>query len=99
MDISAFTAHYAPAFSAISALGSAYAWLRSATVKVPFSMRDGNGEPLQAPSIGIDENGERYDLRETLIKQAYWNRVAAGFSAIAALFFVIQVFGVPGAVS
>lgn len=97
MDISAFTAHYASAFSAISALGSAYAWLRSATAKVPFSSRDGNGELVQAPSIGIDENGDRYNLRETLIKQAYWNRVAAGFSAVAAMFFAVQVFGVPGA--
>lgn len=99
MDIWVFTAHYAPAFSAISALGSACAWLHSATVKVPFSMRDRNGEPVQAPSIGFDENGERYNLRETSIKQAYWNRVSAGCSAIAAMFFAVQVFGVPGAVA
>ncbi|PZW52819.1 hypothetical protein F477_03665 [Pseudomonas sp. URIL14HWK12:I3] len=96
MDISAFTAHYAPAFSALSALASAYAWLRSATAKVPFSVSGKNGEAVQAPSIGFDEKGERYNLQETLVKQAHWNRVAACFSAIAAMFFAVQVFGVPG---
>lgn len=97
MDISAFTAHYASAFSAGCAFVSACAWSRSATVKVPFSFKGKNGDLVQAPSIGIDEKGGRYNLRETMIKQAYWNRVAAGFSALAAFFFMIQTFGVPGA--
>lgn len=72
---------------------SAMAWTRSATVRVPYSLRDSGGDFVQAPSMGSDKKG-RFNLQETLHKQAYWNRLAAGCGAAAAMFQAMQVFGI-----
>lgn len=93
MDILMLANKATPAFSCGFAFLSAIAWTRSATVRVPYSLRDLKGEFIQSPSIGVDKNG-RFNLQETLHKQAYWNRLAAGFGAVAAMFQAIQVFGV-----
>ncbi|MFS2091741.1 hypothetical protein ACCC96_01890 [Pseudomonas sp. Pseusp11] len=70
---------------------SAIAWTRSATVRVPYSLRDSNGKLMQAPSTGIDKKG-RFNLQDTTYKQAYWNRLAAGFGAVAAMCQAIKEF-------
>lgn len=93
MDILSSAAKYYPALTCVFAFLSAIAWTRSATVRVPFSMRNSKGEPRHDLDIGEDKKG-RFHLQETLHKQAYWNRAAAGLGAAAAMFQAIQVFGV-----
>ncbi len=93
MDILTLANQVTPAFSCGFAFLSAIAWTRSATVRVPYSLRNSKEDFVQSPSVGIDKVG-RFNLQETLHKQAYWNRLAAGFGAVAAMFQAIQVFGV-----
>lgn len=81
----------ASVWSCLFAFFSAVAWARSATVRVPYSLRDIKGEPIQAPSMGIDKRG-RFNAQETLRRQASWNRYAAGFGSAAAMCQMIATF-------
>ena len=81
----------ASAWSCLFAFLSAIAWAKSATVRVPYSLRDSKGEPIQAPSIGLDEKG-RFNAKETMRIQSIWNRYAAGLASAAAMGQMIVTF-------
>jgi hypothetical protein len=91
MNMSLVSLMNASAWSCLFAFLSALAWTRSATVRVPYSLRDHKDVPVQAPSIGLDERG-RFNAQETMRKQAGWNRYAAGFGAAAAMCQMIVTF-------
>ncbi|MGE8122542.1 hypothetical protein [Pseudomonas fulva] len=92
MEVVKLLVKHASEISALFAFLSALAWVWSATVRVEYSLRDKNGAPLQNPSLGFDAEGGRYNVRETMIKQSFWNGVAAMLSACAAFAYVCQAF-------
>lgn len=70
------------AFAALAAL----AWWWSARVQAPPPEGSGGvGALLGGHLVGLDKRGRRYDIMETAILQAKWNRYGALCAAAAAV--------------
>jgi hypothetical protein len=85
-------------YGVVAATGfAAFAWLRSATAKVPA--------PAGAPAEGFQEimsddgsiqvNLDGVDLVRTMALQSKWNRIAAGSACIAAALQALQTWLTP----
>jgi hypothetical protein len=72
--------------SVIFGAAAAGAWWWSAQVQAPAPAGSaGVGALLGGDLVGLDKKGRRYDIMETAILQAKWNRTAALCAAAAAL--------------
>lgn len=78
--------------TSVFALASAFFWTYSALVAVPFTGRHRNGEYKQEQRYLIDKKSRKIDIPETMQRQSELNKLAAAFSAIAAVSLAVQTF-------
>lgn len=70
----------------LSAVASAFMWVKSARAKVLADSRTSGVGALMGGDIIIQgKNGERIDLHETFNEQSRWNSYAAYSAAVCAL--------------